>query len=528
MGQRYLAKRGDQWQFYRRVPTDIMGEIGCRFWRESLRTDSRSLAEQRVIAHIHRTNLLIAQARSGTLADPTVREFAYRWRWSGLDLGYYEDEEQLREMVVESLRKHVEAQKLRVRRPEDWDRLIDQCLAELDDGDPEDGPVEVRDRERANELNLTKVFERYAGEKKDELGGRTLREWSTAVQRFVSLHGDMPILSITRSHIDRYQQALRRLPARPADAVRKLGVADQIKWAEAREHHLLSPASVAKNMTAMKSILDFASNRTALIPDEVRATWRNPCEGFVGQGKKVRRPRKRKPFEPEHIPFLFEPVSYRDATKGIPSRFWLPLMLHYTGARLTEIAQATLNDVHVSEDMVYIEVHDEPDPDVPGDWKAIKNEASRRSIPLHEDLIRLGFTGHYRRLRDAGHVRLFPELPHEKREDRALDVSKWFGRYRTQRALSSDFVLHSFRHSFNLLAQRTGEVKEALARMVQGHHLPDVASSVYGSHARQDPRTLKTQVLDRMEFPEIELHALSEIVDELRIEPVSGVRSIRN
>lgn len=115
-------------------------------------------------------------------------------------------------------------------------------------------------------------------------------------------------------------------------------------------------------------------------------------------------------------------------------------------------------------------------------------------------------------------MRLFPELPHDRREERAEEISKWFGRYRTRCGFSSDHVLHSLRHSFKQYGLQAGDVKESLLKMMQGHHLPDVGDSHYGGHARHNAALLKAEVLDRMEFPNIDLDGLARIASELEID----------
>lgn len=446
MSQKYLTRRGNQWQFYRRVPTDLADEIGIRFWRVSLQTDSRRLAEQRVIGHVHRTNLLIAEARSGVLTDETVQQTAHTWHWSTHFSGGHDGLES-REMIAASVREHVQS-KLKIKRPTDWERLIDQCVQELEKGKLGSGAVPIgTGTEELNADYLTRVFDRFSTEREDELSSRTLQEWATAVRRFTSLHGDRPITKITRNHIDQFYQALCRLPSRPGHAISELAIEDQIKWAESQNRPLLSPASVAKNITAIKSILDFAFKQTSLIPDELRMAWQNPCDGFVGRGKRRKR-KERKPFEPEHIRTLFDPVSYSRATRYQPARFWIPLILHYTGARLNEIAQISLSDVENLAETMSLRITDEHDPAVPDDNRTIKNESSRRSIPIHDDLIQIGLGDYVERLKAAGHIRLFPELPHDQAGERASAVSKWFGRYRTSCGFTDDYVLHSLRHSF--------------------------------------------------------------------------------
>lgn len=467
------------------------------------------------LAMLHRTNLLITEARTGTLADETIQQTAHTWHWSTHFSGGLSHPES-REMIAASVREHVQ-NKLKVKRPTDWARLIDQCVQELEKGKLGSGAVPIgAGAEELNKDCLTRVFERFSAERKDELSNKTLREWTTAVRRFTSLHGDKPITKITRSHIDQFYQALCLLPSRPGSAISELAIEEQIEWAEAQSRPLLSPASVAKNITAIKSILDFAFKRTSLIPEELRMTWQNPCNGFVGQGKKRKR-KERKTFEPEHIRTLFDPVSYSRATRYPPARFWIPLILHYTGARLTEIAQVSLSDIKALPEAMSLRITDEHDPAVPDDNKTLKNDSSRRSIPIHDDLIQIGLGDYVEKLKAAGHTWLFPELPYDKGGERASAISKWFGRYRTRCGFTGDHVLHSLRHSFKQSGIRAGNVKESLLKMMQGHHLPDVGDAHYGAHARHDASLLKEQVLDKIEFPDINVEGLAKIASELRI-----------
>lgn len=111
MADRFLANRGSQWQFYRRVPIDLVGEIGCRFWRESLQTNSPELAEQRVIAPTYPTNIL---------TDTISRK-----RWPS--------------PCANTPGRTTSG----VRRPKDW--LLDQCIRELGDEIPDDGPLPLRE-----------------------------------------------------------------------------------------------------------------------------------------------------------------------------------------------------------------------------------------------------------------------------------------------------------------------------------------------------------------------------------------------
>ena len=121
-----------------------------------------------------------------------------------------------------------------------------------------------------------------------------------------------------------------------------------------------------------------------------------------------------------------------------PHRYWLPLLAFYTGARLNELCQLHCRDVY---DGVIDINKDAPD-------KRLKNSSSKRIVPLHPELIRLGFEEF------CDHDgRVFEELNHG-RDGHSKNVSRWFKGYRESLGIQSPF--HSFRHTFS------DELKQAL------------------------------------------------------------------
>jgi hypothetical protein len=62
--------------------------------------------------------------------------------------------------------------------------------------------------------------------------------------------------------------------------------------------------------------------------------------------------------------------------------FWLPLLGLFHGNRLEEFAQLRREDVKEAEGAPYLRITDE-------DGRQLKNERSRRDVPLHPELIRL-------------------------------------------------------------------------------------------------------------------------------------------
>ena len=128
--------------------------------------------------------------------------------------------------------------------------------------------------------------------------------------------------------------------------------------------------------------------------------------------------------------------------------FWLPLLALYTGARLSELAALTAADVVIEQpsDIAIIMITEDVD-----QGRTLKTLASRRVVPIHTELVRLGFLNFVEdRLpgpRQA--TRLFPLLTPGSRGGLGEGWSKWFGRYiRNIGITNTASVFHSFRHGF--------------------------------------------------------------------------------
>lgn len=151
-------------------------------------------------------------------------------------------------------------------------------------------------------------------------------------------------------------------------------------------------------------------------------------------------------------------------TEGRPGNavFWLPLIAAYTGARREEIAQLYTSDVRQTADgQWFIRITDDrPD-------KSVKTDSSRRDVPLHDDLIALGFL---ELVRDKeANARVFPQLLKVADGFAGIVSKAWngltqrWGVYRKNRS-----PLHGFRHTFKTQCRECGIPKE-VSDWITGH-----------------------------------------------------------
>jgi integrase len=152
----------------------------------------------------------------------------------------------------------------------------------------------------------------------------------------------------------------------------------------------------------------------------------NPVKGVLVMSLKEKRARKDlgytwEPFELADLKRIFDPQNYRKLKK--PHAFWGPLIGLYTGARVAEVAQLFLRDFVVVEGHPCLRIY-------PGsDGQSVKNDASKRLVPLHPDLIRLGLLDRVHQMKERGVDRLFPDMRIDSAAGAGNSISKAFSYY---------------------------------------------------------------------------------------------------
>jgi hypothetical protein len=171
---------------------------------------------------------------------------------------------------------------------------------------------------------------------------------------------------------------------------------------------------------------------------------------------------------------LFRSPSFQDrlSDTGDPM-FWAPLIAVHMGLRSEEVLQLYIEDVQVIDDVPCIVLKQGP-------GQSLKSKASRRTVPIHENLLELGFMQLVANLARAGEPRLFPWLERsESKMTYTETFSKRFTRYRQEHKIydaQTDF--HSFRTTLNhLLIQ--AECPDTQRRALMGHVERDVGITNY-------------------------------------------------
>lgn len=164
--------------------------------------------------------------------------------------------------------------------------------------------------------------------------------------------------------------------------------------------------------------------------------------------------------------------------------YWVPIIAALEGARREEICGLLLDDV---------EIKPEGDFDMPclrietNAVRRVKNPQSKRRVPLHPELLRLGFADYVEELRQLGHTLLFPELRAAAEGTPMGDVFDDNWQKMREAALPTAKeerkVFHSLRHWCNNEMKQAGVAAE-VRKDILGHTNGDVNEGRYAEMAR--------------------------------------------
>ena len=214
----------------------------------------------------------------------------------------------------------------------------------------------------------------------------TLREFNYAIDRFVELHGDMEVVKITRRHVLRLREALQELPVRRSGKLLNATLPQLVEWSQQHPRApKVSNATVNKLLGGVQAVTLWARDN-GLISDDV--PWADP---FANMRLPEDKP-AREPWQLEELRLLFtSPVFTKDARPAAgrgEAAFWLPLLGLFTGARLGELAPLTAADVTTDEPLQIPMITIREDAD---QGRRLKTAGSARVVPVHPELVRIGF-----------------------------------------------------------------------------------------------------------------------------------------
>jgi integrase len=218
-------------------------------------------------------------------------------------------------------------------------------------------------RENSSEDNppLSLVYERYFTER--NLPKKTQGEWKLVLRRFTETAGcDLPVKSITTANVRAFKATLLQQAATGSTASKV---------------RPLAPATIQKSLNGLRAVLQWAKKEGYLSS--------NPADGITQLRTKDNGDDRRLPFSVEQVRAILDKLPETGYLR------WLWIIGLYSGARLAEIAGLRREDLHEElaengkEGVLCFDIR-------PHEGRRLKNKASRRLVPVHPEILKLGFT----------------------------------------------------------------------------------------------------------------------------------------
>lgn len=276
---------------------------------------------------------------------------------------------------------------------------------------------------------------------------------------FMSCIEDKPLSSFTREEFNKVREVFATMDSRKRPGQ---------KLTRQRVNGILSIVRTFFTWAVKLGYMEvnFASNSAVKIPKSESTT--------------------REVFTAEDLKKLFNHETFQNPSRIGVLHYWLPIIALYTGARQGEICYLRKEDVVNKGSHWIINIHDKYHP--------VKTETSVREVPIHPDLIKLGFLKYAGSFQDGE----FIFSTRDKKPRVAETVSRYFTRMKQELGFEEKKTFHSFRHTFaNICKQQM--LPEIMCKEVLGHKVKDIT---FGHYAKKyESQILFDEVVSKMEFP---------------------------
>jgi len=446
-----------RWSFVQRVPVELQAVLDCRLIKRTLRTKDLAQAHVRAVVLGSGYARLFAQLKDQRVAKLSKTD-------ADLLIARLTSAENLQELTLNRSRAPdgTVTEQWQIDSPKDL--KLYRLLMELEAMDAENarsrplpaqstpmpaprGPVASAAAPAIETMTLGKAREAFLATLKPSSLPKTYTIKKTAIEALVAYLGPkVKVHAITRSDLARWYQDMREKGASTPTLTNKQsyigGKGGFFEWAMASGHYPRGD---------------------------------NPASGHVSYSQREKRARKKlgfKAYDRAQIQALFAPEALAKLSE---SARWASLLGLYTGARASEVGQLLIKDVFEEDGIPCLRVSDE------GEHQKVKTEVSLRTVPLHPELLKMGFLEWVDEKRKAGQTRVFPAAKATAVNGQGNWITKAFSRHLAEVGKGWEPAkrgFHSLRKTFIQELQGAGVVSELRAQIV-GHEIDDEHHGTY-------------------------------------------------
>jgi integrase len=315
-----------------------------------------------------------------------------------------------------------------------------------------------------NDPFLKELIELWLSEKRKKLKPSSFESDKSKMDMFYTIlselgHSSISIADLNVGILRTYIDTIQNLPA-----VRNSSSLLNKKFSELAKLDIekISSKTFKYNLRTVSGFLNWVSYKGYDIDPKLKVILEGSLKDTLKEDRS-----KRVPFDNDDLKALFLSDDYIKGTFKRPSDYWVPLIALFTGARLGEIAQLTLDDIKKVEDCWVFDINEE------GEGKSIKNKSgSRRVIPIHKQLINLNFIEFVEHIKQLKETKLFFD-EQRSAEGKFAQLQKRMSYYikhvaKIESSREKTKVFHSFRHLVRTKFVDAG-VDERVIDSIVGH-----------------------------------------------------------
>ncbi len=301
---------------------------------------------------------------------------------------------------------------------------------------------------------LIKEYLKYETERatEREIGVKKVPQIRTRLKPFIDRFSARHVGTLTPLDLEKYRKDLAYYPKSidklpgaaglPFDTLIKRVRAKTLLGRDGKPAPTITQNTLDGYLTTAANFLEFCKRQYAVNPSLL--------DGFKVKTTKARKGASRRAFNQKEMKQIFGSDYYRDGAYNRSYQYWVIHLAAFTGARVNELSQLATDDVRQDDEGLWFFNITAAEDD---ENRSVKNEDSRRIIPVHQKLIDLGFIDYCKAKKAAAKdapANLF-DLKRAKADGYGKAASQWFNTKYLREYLKIEdrnVVFHSFRHRF--------------------------------------------------------------------------------
>lgn len=342
-------------------------------------------------------------------------------------------------------------------------------------------------------VTLENVIEEYFKEHVPTKSQDSIPKKHAAFRFLIELVGPrVKVQDITRQHFKELRDILVQFPthAYSYKHMKNMSLLEIIADAKKHNRRVMSVANVNKRLASLRSLMQFAVQEDYIV--------KNPCDNIKARNANAKAAKElRNPFSMEQLQGWFKSEAFSANRPDGEAFFWCPLIGLFNGCRMEEILQLKSTDVkrEAKTNIAYFDIHADS-------GNNLKNLYSRRCIPIHEELSKMGFIEFAAKASNNVDQRLFPEVTKGMANRFRKNFSPKMSRYLKEKGLkTAKTSFHSLRHNYKDAMRRAGIPNDRQSALGGWKEEGGVQAN-YG-----DGFTLATLIeeMPKIQYPELDL-----------------------